>query len=142
MSWIATTWAPGASLETLQKVPKRHVSLSRKLASELFDTCPAHVKQRIEAYNRQLMPLNRLNGPQVLWIVIDAFEHDDQAARNKSIVDLHKLKWFGDSLPQRHKFLNVYIELTTTMKGSYMTEEALADLLHGLMKESTELKWE
>ena len=76
--WIAIVWRPGMQLQDLQSIEKRFVSLARKLASELYNTCPLKVRMRIDDFNMRLQLENAmLNGPQVLWIIIDSFQYDD-----------------------------------------------------------------
>ena len=82
-------WAEGMTSELLQVVPSRFKALSRKLAVELYDTCPAAVRNRIDAINQQLsLSNNMLNGPQTLWIILDSFKHDDGLAGARSVTDL------------------------------------------------------
>ena len=93
MDWIATVWATGSTLKKLQAVPACFVSLSRKLAVELYATCPLKVRMRIDDLNLHLsMQNNILNGPQTLWVIIDSFEYDDNLAGARSAKDLLALR--------------------------------------------------
>ena len=77
------------------------MSLSRKLAVELYATVPLKVKMRIDDLNLHLSMKNgMLNGPQTLWIILDSFEYDDNLAGARSAKDLMAMKWMGDTPTQ------------------------------------------
>ena len=143
MDWIAAVWAHGATLAKLQHVPPRYVSLSRKLAVELYATMPQKVKMRVDDLNLHLsMQNNMLNGPQTLWVILDSFEYDDNLAGARSAQDLLALKWMGDTPAQMQLFLKTYMNLATSLKDAFFAEDGLRDILAGCMKDSKELSYE
>ena len=82
------------------------ISISRRLADELYRTCPAQVKMRIDEYNKHLSTRGcLLNGRQVLWVMLDHFEFDDGLAGAKTILDFTKVEWLGDTYINMTKFL-------------------------------------
>lgn len=143
MQWLAEVWQQGVSLEDLQHTQKDMISIGRKLADELYKRCPAHVKMRIDEYNKHLSARGcLLNGRQVLWVMLDHFEFDDGLAGAKTITDLTKVEWLGDTFEHMTKFLQIWDHVIANMTDCHLTEQGYRDLLAVQIAKSTELSFE
>ena len=74
--------------------------------------------------------------------MLDHFEFDDGLAGAKSIVDLMKVEWLGDSFEQMTKFLQIWDHVTTNMTDCHLTEQGYRDMLALQMAKSAELTFE
>ena len=78
MTWTARVWQLGVTLQDLQVTEERMVSLSRKLATERFNTCPTHIKTQTGGHKNRLARIGTMcTGPQILWFSFRSFEFDD-----------------------------------------------------------------
>ena len=141
IDWVALAWRPGITLQQLQKIGKRFISLSRKLAIELYNTCPPILKIKIDDINKHLASEGSLlNGPQIFWLILDSFEYDDNLAGARSLTDLMAIQWLGDKPHQKTRYLKIFLNIVQNLKDSQFTQEGLRDVLAKGMSQSVDLK--
>ena len=131
------------TLQDLQKIEKRFVSLPRKLDTELYNTCPAVLKIKIDDITLYLSTTGSLlTGPQILLLILESFEVDDNLAGARSVTDLMAIQWLGDKPHQKTRFLKIFLNVVQNLKDSQFTQEGLRDVLAKCMLQSVDLKFE
>ena len=98
---------------------------------------------KIDDFNKQQIKSgNMINGPQTLNIIVNSFEFDDNLSGARKAQDLLSIKWMGDKPEEKQLFLKTWINITTSLKDSYFSQEGLRDILANCVKDSKDLHHE